>query len=104
MRSFITCSYQQIFYDDKIKACEVAVYVARMGEIKNGYKILVEKPERKTSQGTRRRSLEDNIRMDCGEKEWEGDDWMHLAQDRDQWRALVSTIMNPLVLGLLSDC
>jgi hypothetical protein len=37
---------------------------------------------------------EDNIRMDLREMGWEGVDWMHLAQDRDQWRALVNMAMN----------
>jgi hypothetical protein len=36
--------------------------------------------------------------MELREIGWEGVDWMHLAQDRDQWRALVNTVMNPLVL------
>jgi hypothetical protein len=35
-----------------------------------------------------------NIRMDFREIGWEGVDWMHLSQDRDQWRALVNTVMN----------
>jgi hypothetical protein len=37
---------------------------------------------------------EDNLRMDLREIDWEGVDWMHLAQDRDQWRTLVNTAMN----------
>jgi hypothetical protein len=37
---------------------------------------------------------EDNIRMDLMERGWEGVDWIHLAQDRDQWWALVNTAMN----------
>jgi hypothetical protein len=36
----------------------------------------------------------DNIKMDCGETEWEGIDWIGLAQDRDKWRALVKVVMN----------
>jgi hypothetical protein len=36
----------------------------------------------------------DNIIMDLGEKGWDGRDWIELAQDRDQWRALVITVMN----------
>jgi hypothetical protein len=38
--------------------------------------------------------MEDNIRMGLGETAWDGVDWMHLAQDRDQWRAIVNTVMN----------
>jgi len=38
--------------------------------------------------------MENNIRMDLRELGWEGMDWMHVAQNRDQWRALVNTIMN----------
>jgi hypothetical protein len=40
---------------------------------------------------------EDSIRMDLREVGWEGVDWMHLAQDRDQWQTLVYMIMNLLV-------
>jgi hypothetical protein len=36
----------------------------------------------------------ENIRMDLGEIRWEGVDSIHLAQDRDQWRAVVNTLMN----------
>jgi hypothetical protein len=36
----------------------------------------------------------DNIKMDLRERGWDGMDWIHLAQDRDQWRALVNTVMN----------
>jgi len=38
--------------------------------------------------------MEDNIRMDLTETGWEGLDWNQLAQDRDQWRALVNRVMN----------
>jgi hypothetical protein len=41
-----------------------------------------------------RRGWEDDIRIDLKEKGWYGVDWMHLTQDRDQWRALVDTVMN----------
>jgi hypothetical protein len=37
---------------------------------------------------------EDNIKMDLRDLEWGSMDWIHLAQDRDQWRALVKTVMN----------
>jgi hypothetical protein len=35
----------------------------------------------------------DNIKIDCRETEWDGMDWIDLPQDRDQWRALVNTVM-----------
>jgi hypothetical protein len=54
----------------------------------------VGKPEGKRPLGRRRRKWEDNIRMDLREIGWGGMDWIDLAQDRVQWRALVSTVMN----------
>jgi hypothetical protein len=39
-----------------------------------------------------------NIKMDITVKEWEWVDWTHLAQDRDHWRVLVKTVMNPQVI------
>jgi hypothetical protein len=51
-------------------------------------------PEGKRSLGIPRRRWEDNIRMDLREIGWGGMDWIDLAQDRDQWRALVNTIMD----------
>jgi hypothetical protein len=59
---------------------------------------LVGKPEGKRPLGRSRRRWEDNIRMDLREIGWEGVDWKHLAQDRDQWRAVVNKIMNLRVL------
>jgi hypothetical protein len=41
---------------------------------------------------------DDNIRLDLGERGWEGVDWMRLTQDRDQWRALINTVINLKVL------
>jgi hypothetical protein len=68
-----------------------------MGEMINTYKILFGKPERKRLLGMSRRRLEDNIRMYLRDMLWGRcglDDWMHLAQDRKQWRALVNMPMN----------
>jgi hypothetical protein len=59
------------------------------GEKRNAYRILVGKP-----LGITRRRSADNIKMDLRETGWSGMDWIDLAQDRDQWRALVNTIMN----------
>jgi hypothetical protein len=50
--------------------------------------------EGKRSLGRPRRRLGDNIRMGLREIGWEDVDWMYLAEDRDQWRALVTTTMN----------
>jgi hypothetical protein len=65
-----------------------------MGETRNAYRILVGKPEGKRPLGRPRRRWVDNLRMDFREIGREGKDWMDLAQDRDQWRALVNTVMN----------
>jgi len=76
--------------------------VARMGQGRGVYMVLVGKSEGKRPLGRPRRKWEDNIKMDlqgvgggCGE-------WMELAQDRGRWRALVSTVKNlrvPLKCG-----
>jgi hypothetical protein len=68
------------------------------GETRNAYRILVGKPEGKRPLGRPRRRWVDTIRMDLGEIGWEGRDWIELAQDRDQCRVLVNTVMN---LGFL---
>jgi hypothetical protein len=57
-------------------------------------RILVGKPEGKRPLGRSRSRWEDNLRMDLREIGWGGMYWIDLAQDRDQWRALVSTVMN----------
>jgi len=65
-----------------------------MGEVRNAYSILIEKLEGKRPLGRPRRRWEDNIRMDLREIVLGDVDWMHLAQDRNQWRGLVNTVMN----------
>jgi hypothetical protein len=71
-----------------------AGHVARMGETRNVYRILVRKPEGTRSLGRPRRKWVDNIKMDLREIGWDGMDWIELAEDRNQWRALVNTEMN----------
>jgi hypothetical protein len=72
----------------------LAGHVARMGEKKNAHRILVGKPEGNRRLGKPTRRWVDNIKMIIREIEWGGMGWIDIAQDRDQWRALVNTIMN----------
>jgi hypothetical protein len=65
-----------------------------MGAKMNAYKILVGKPEGKGPLGRRRCKWADNIKMDLREIVCGGMDWINLARDRDQWRALVNRVMN----------
>jgi hypothetical protein len=74
-------------------------HVARMGEERKLYKVLVGKPEGKRPLERPRRRWEDGIRIDLREIGLGGVDWIPLAQDRDQWRAVASAVMNHRVLG-----
>jgi hypothetical protein len=65
-----------------------------MGEVRDAYNILVGKPEGRRPLGRRRCRWKDNIKMDLREIVFGDVDWIRLAQDRDQWRALVNTVMN----------
>jgi hypothetical protein len=65
-----------------------------MGEKRNAYRILVGKPEGRRPLGRPRRRWVDNIKMDLREIGWDDVHWVDLAQDRDQWRALVNSVMN----------
>jgi hypothetical protein len=61
---------------------------------RNAYRILVGKPEGKRPLGRPRRRWVDNIKMDLREIGWDGTDWIDLAEDGGQLRALVNTVMN----------
>ena len=65
-----------------------------MGEGRGVHKVLVGKHEGKRPLGRPRRRWEDNIKRDFQKVGRGCGDWMELAQDRDSWRALVSTVMN----------
>ena len=69
-------------------------HVARMGEERGVYRVLVGKPEGRRPVGRPRRRWVDNIRMDLQEVGCGYMDWIGLAQDRDRWRTLVSGVMN----------
>jgi hypothetical protein len=71
-----------------------AGHVARMGEEKNAYRLLVGKPEGRSPLGRPRRRLLDNIRIDLVEVGWGDVDCIGLAQDRYGWRALVNSVLN----------
>jgi hypothetical protein len=62
--------------------------------VKGTYNILVGKPEERRPLGRPRRRWEDNMKMDLREIGFWDVDWIHLAEDRDRWRALVNTVMN----------
>jgi hypothetical protein len=66
---------------------------SRHGEKRNAYRILVGNPEGKSPVGRLRRRWEYNVKMGLGDVWWGGMDWIDLAQDRDQWRALVNTVI-----------
>jgi hypothetical protein len=65
-----------------------------MGEKRNAYRILVGNPEGRRPLRRPRRRWVDKIKMDLTEIEWDGVDWVDLAQYRDQWRALVNMVMS----------
>jgi hypothetical protein len=69
-------------------------HVARMGEGRGVYRVLVVKPEGKRPLGRPRRRREDNTRLDLREIGIDGANRIRLAQDRVEWRAFVNTVMN----------
>jgi hypothetical protein len=73
--------------------------VARMGEERKVYKVLVGKPEGKRPLGRPRRRWEYGVRMDLRETGLGGLDWIRLAQDRERWRTVVSAMINLRVLA-----
>ena len=78
----------------KSKIIKWAEHVARMGDGRGLYRVLVEKPERKRRLGKRRRTWDDNIKMDLQEVRYGGVECIDMAQDRDRWQALVTVVMN----------
>ncbi|KAJ4449403.1 hypothetical protein ANN_00802 [Periplaneta americana] len=69
-------------------------HIARMGESRNAYRVLVGRPEGKRPLGRPRRRWEDNIKLDLREVGYDDRDWINLAQNRNRWRAYVRAAMN----------
>jgi hypothetical protein len=84
MRSCMVCT----------KEDDMGGHVARIGEVRGAYNILVGKPEGRRPLGRPRCRWKDNIKMDLREIGFGDVDWIHLAQNRDRWRALVNTVMS----------
>ncbi|KAJ4435412.1 hypothetical protein ANN_18027 [Periplaneta americana] len=82
-------SSPDIIRNIKSRRLRWAGHVARMGESRNAYRMLVGRPE-----GRPRRRWEDNIKMDLREVGYDDRDWINLAQDRDRWRAYARAAMN----------
>jgi len=72
-------------------------HIARMGERRGVYRVLVGKPVGKRPLGKPRRTWEDNIKMNLQKVGCGGMDWIELAEYRDRWRALVNAVLNPRV-------
>ncbi|KAJ4438799.1 hypothetical protein ANN_14751 [Periplaneta americana] len=87
-------SSPDIIRDIKSRRLRWAGHVARMGESRNAYRVLVGRPERKRPLGRPRRRWEDNIKMDLREVGCDDREWINLAQDKDQLRAYVRAAMN----------
>jgi hypothetical protein len=82
----------QYHVGDKIKKRWMG-HVARMGEGRGMYRVLVGKPEGKRPLGRPKHRWKDNIKMEIQEVGCWGIDWIELAQDRDRWQALVNAVM-----------
>ncbi|KAJ4433726.1 hypothetical protein ANN_16037 [Periplaneta americana] len=87
-------SSPDIIRNIKSRRLRWAGHVARMGESRNAYRVLVVRPEGKRPLGRPRRRWEDDIKIDLREVGYDCRDWINLAQDRDQWRAYVRAAMN----------
>ncbi|KAJ4444398.1 hypothetical protein ANN_06190 [Periplaneta americana] len=80
-------SSPDIIRNIKSRRLRWAGHVARMGESRNAYRMLVGRPEGKRPLGRPRRRWEDNIKMDLREMGYDDREWVNFAQDRDRWRA-----------------
>jgi hypothetical protein len=88
------CSSPSIIRIIKSRRMSWARHVARTGEKRNAYRLIVGKQKGKRPLGRPRRRWVDNIKLDILEIGWGGVDWIGLAQGSDKWRALVNAVIN----------
>jgi hypothetical protein len=87
-------SWRKLHNDELHSLYSSPKYVARMGEGRDVYRVLVGRHEGKRPLGRPRRRWEDNIKIDLRKAGIDGANWIQLAQDRVQWRVFVNTVMN----------
>ncbi|KAJ4443967.1 hypothetical protein ANN_05756 [Periplaneta americana] len=92
--SFDVFAGPTILLNIKSRRLRWAGHVARMGESRNAYEVLVGRPEGKRPLGRPRHKWEDNIKIDLREVGYDDREWINFAQDRDQWQAYVRATMN----------
>jgi hypothetical protein len=78
----------------KSRRLRLAGHVARMGEGKGAYRVLVGKPEERRPLGKLRLRWENNIKIDLQEVGWRDTDWIDLAQDRNRWQSVLNAVLN----------
>ncbi|KAJ4437645.1 hypothetical protein ANN_17790 [Periplaneta americana] len=89
------CLFTYIYIRNiKSRRLRWAGHVARMGESRNAYSVLVGRPKGKRPLRRPRRRWEDNIKTDLSDVRYDDREWINLAQDKDQWRAYVRAAMN----------
>jgi hypothetical protein len=93
-RALSSSRFNAVYVADQSRWMRWVGHVVRMREKRNIYRILAGKPEGKTPLVKPKSLWVDNIKMDLRGIGWDGVDWIDLAQDRDQWRAFVNTVMN----------
>jgi hypothetical protein len=80
--------------NDQVKEDEMGRAFSTNGEKRDAYMILLGKPEGRRPIGRCSSRWDDNTKIDVREIGWGGTNWIYLAQNRDQWKALVNTVMN----------
>jgi hypothetical protein len=94
MISLIICTPYQFFRVINLRIMRWAGNVSQMGESRGVYWVVVGKPQGKRPLVRPRLRWEDSNKMDLQEVGCEGNDWIHLSQDRDRWRALANAVTN----------